>query len=175
MPGRTTIAARGRKTSSVLRRPHGCRRVNHSTAWTPSYAGSRLHASAQSIEPFTSSMTVSMTSSMEPMSCPVVSRSLRDNPKANQHMSGRQDSSGSLFPWCDRGGRRHPERAVRGEKLGARRGWARTVHARLTGGSSYGFGRLEHESDADMSSRRQAGDAGGCGTKDVQAKSRVRP
>lgn len=49
----------------------------HSTAWTPSYAGSRLQASAQSIVPFTSSITVSMTASMDPMSCPVVSRSLQ--------------------------------------------------------------------------------------------------
>ena len=50
--------------------------ATHSIAWTPSYAGRRLHASVQSIVPPTSSMMTPMTSSMSPMSCPVVSRSL---------------------------------------------------------------------------------------------------
>jgi hypothetical protein len=42
----------------------------------PSYAGSRVQAPPQSTLPLTRSMSTEMTSSMSPISCPVVSRSL---------------------------------------------------------------------------------------------------
>jgi hypothetical protein len=42
----------------------------------PSYAGSSLHASVQSNVPLTRSMSTEMTSSILPINCPVVSRSL---------------------------------------------------------------------------------------------------
>ena len=47
------------------------------TACTPSYAGNLRHASAQSISPSTSSVTTLITSSICPMSCIIVSRSLK--------------------------------------------------------------------------------------------------
>ena len=46
------------------------------TACTPSYKGNLRHASAQSISPSTSSVTTLITSSIGPMSCIIVSRSL---------------------------------------------------------------------------------------------------
>jgi hypothetical protein len=62
----------------------------------PSYAGSNLHASVQLVVPLTRSMSTEMTSSISPINCPVVSRSLGFDETDEQAYSPSGLASGEM-------------------------------------------------------------------------------